>query len=128
MRDAIKARHLALEAQPGSGWHKKDPGSPFMNDLMPLSERPVAFLMDEEVIFGGDCAAVVLAAAKRFVENRAASPHRFLDDQQRRAEAAAERQGMSADGILAVPRHRWNDFNWAVQQEGVLCCMTSPEG
>ena len=65
-RADIIARHKILESVGGSGWHRKDAGSPHMLDQMPLSERPIGFVGDDEVLFVGEDVDTVKQGLAKF--------------------------------------------------------------
>lgn len=127
-RENIRREHEFLVRRPGTGWHPDDNHHPYKGGVMRLDQRPVAFVGDEEVIFVGDDAAMCLAIMVTYAEKHPLPLPLETDPQIRRTAEVAARAKMQADGTLRFRRGWWNDANYALQQEGVICCATHPEG
>lgn len=130
-RKETKERHRHLETFKGSGWHQYDPSSPHSQGLMPLAQRPVAFIGADDVVLVGGCAGQVVAALESFREKHAdEASGDGADHQLKRAVAACTRYRLSGEGDearLEVNRLRWNDVLWALAEEGVQVCSTGLE-
>lgn len=128
-RQVIKERHLVLESVGGSGWHRKDPNSPHMLDEMLLSERPIAFIGDDDVIFVGECAERVEQGLKNFAQRYPLNRIPADNDQMMRSAKSviAVLSRPQYEGRYVIPRGKWNDCAYALRVEGIICCSTSLE-
>ena len=128
-RADIIARHKILESVGGSGWHRKDAGSPHMLDQMPLSERPIGFVGDDEVLFVGEDVDTVKQGLAKFAARY--EGQEIPEDAAQLIRTLKAVPGQIArrqhDGEYAIPRGKWNDINFALHDVGVICCITQLE-
>jgi hypothetical protein len=113
--------------------HGKQP-----NGDMPLGDRPVLFLREDDAVFVADCATRCWDELKAFYEQASPEVKRDSDAQLIRAVRVAEiTTGLSesrmmemrtyTDGttpMLSIRRDVLNDVLWALHERGILVCST----
>ena len=88
-----------------------------------ISERPIAFLCDDEVVVTGDCATKVREGLRRFVARSAEFQERAKREPaiaQALVKAARE---ATATGDLRVPQQIWNAYTLALGEVGVKAVL-----
>lgn len=92
-----------------------------------ISERPVAFLCDDEVVVTGDCVGKVMEAVKTFLDLASHGPLTRADSENHLAYAIAKCQQIAsrpATAELRVSQQRWNAICYAMSIVGVECVLT----
>jgi hypothetical protein len=130
-RAAIVADHKGMEKVPQSPWHPKHP---IMREAMDkgetlLSNRPIAFLCDDEVVVVGECIKKIYDGLKKFVEREA----KGWDDP---AKCAAKLHDYNcvkrcrkfveqpAPKEIRVPQGTWNSYLHGLNEVGVQVVLT----
>lgn len=113
LRDQTIAKHKRAEKTRGSGWHPADHGAEQRERDMELdlSDRPIAFQMDDRVVLIGECAARVRAKLAAFVGRVEAESKRdfvsFGPKFQSQVFKCAQR-ALGMGPILEMPTQDWN--------------------
>lgn len=118
--------HKKLEKTRGSGWHPADPGAleREQKNEPTLSERPVAFQVDDRIHVVGPCVDVIKSALQRFLlreEDEAQSLDmigngpRYMATTIKCCRRVLEQQGDE----LVLPTVDWNYCGSALAVEGI---------
>jgi hypothetical protein len=126
-RAAVIERHRNQEQfdphWKGVAEEAKKPGSPAK-----LSERPVAFVCDDEIVITGGCVGKVLSAVSKFLEIAAdKSFHERAKGESDLAYALAKCKQLTASPApaeLRLSQQRWNAVTYALSVVGVDCVLT----
>ena len=124
-REGIVAEHKAIEKH--DPHHRAEAEKVRAAGRPTLSERPIAFQCDDEVVVVGECVGVVVAAAAKFVGR--------ADEYEERAKfepvvAMALKvcrrvaESSVATSELRLTQQHWNCLMFGLTEVGVQCVLT----
>lgn len=96
---------------------------------LPIAERPIAFICDDEIVVGGDCVGKVMDGLKKFVAM--SKDHSHPIQKRRGAEAAVNNAIVKAEKLtsgevpkeLRVSQQTWNSINFCLAEVGIDCVL-----
>lgn len=127
-RDELIALHKMYEMVPESPW---SPKNPVMKEKLEageqlLSERPIAFLCDDEIVVLGDCIGKVVDGLGRFLE-RSTDYEKLAQHQPAVAQALAKAKRLVESrpiGELRMSQQHWNAILYCLNEIGMHVIST----
>lgn len=131
-RADLIALHLLTERVPESPWSPEHPAMrlKLASGEAPLSERPIAFLCDDEVAVVGECVTKVVAGLRLFAE-RAGKQAALYNGRSAREPVVAHALKKIGQLLerppqdeIRVPQQVWNAYLFGLGEVGVNVILT----